>query len=327
MIAQRTALQAVAANNRDTVFEISFIDGEIQGSGCQLQMRCRRRADRARIAVDWGDGEWNEWTQDGEFILWHNFRGFGPYTVRIDDGLSWFRLRDALALSPDGPLICRPNIRPVQWGDWVESAEGTYCGWNRWYGDMKGVWGTPPRWGRRTRSATSCYEADLAVCGAPAAWTAAIEECSNCYRGTAVSGRVPNWNSAVRNVYGCYDGCAGLTGRLPPWPPSATNLSRVFAGCNGIDEQPVEPFPSSAREVRGAFDGNLRVRGRIPPWPPALEWADEVYRGCSGLDGAWTRDPAELMPERVAHHRQAVEGTAEGLRSLFSEEWGGTRED
>ena len=56
------------------------------------------------------------------------------------------------------------------------------------------------------------------------------------------------------------------------------------------------------------------------------------FKGCAGLTGAWTDDPALLMPAAMdgwqgttTAHDEAVAEAGDGLRALFYADWGGTR--
>lgn len=308
----------------ETAFELSLIDGEVGPRGCQLALWARRRDDEPAFTVDWGDGTRLQITTAGQTTIFHNYMAAGTYVVRFDRGLAWFRLVDAYALSDDGPMICRPNVRPLRWGDRVQSGTATYAYWTRWYADGKGVWGTPPPWGGEMEDAVSCYAGSKSLAGHPQPWPASMTRCASCYMGTSVTGRMPCWTSGMTDIGGCYSMATGVTGRIPPWPPSVEAIDHVYEGATGIDEQPIPPVPHTVTSMDGAFAENPRFVGDIPPWPPDLEWANETYHGCTGLTGAWTDDPALLMPAG-AHHLRTVEDASPELRALFDAEWGGTR--
>ena len=259
MDAAMIALHAVAPARPETSFELALCDEDVGERGFQILLSCERHGNRGGLGVDWGDGTWNEWTDRGRFVLWHDYAAPGTYRVRMDAGLKWFRLDDAYAVTRTGALIRRPAVRPLVWGDSVESARATYNGWNKWYGDMKGVWGEPPPWGRNISTALGCFEGCRCVSGRVPEWPSGIEDCARTFAGTAVSGRVPRWPRGLAAAYGCYEGCSGLAGRIPPWPAALVDVERVFAGCTGLagawTDDPALLAPARMERHAGAVEG------------------------------------------------------------------------
>ena len=78
----------------------------------------------------------------------------------------------------------------------------------------------------------------------------------------------------------------------------------------------------------------MGATGIIPKWPEAVKSVNYCYKGCTGLTGAWTDDPALLMPEEKLRYSpdsnyyrcyDVVTGCAEAVRGLFwDKNWGGT---
>ena len=128
MTAARCQMLGCRPVEEDTVFDIEFAEYEIAGRFCQIQMRATRREGCESFTVDWGDGTVQEWSA---YELWHNYSKAGRYTVRLGKNVKWWRLYECCTLTPDNRiLISRPAIYPKCWSDWLESCQGTYCGWN-----------------------------------------------------------------------------------------------------------------------------------------------------------------------------------------------------
>lgn len=269
MVAEMIAMHAVGPARPETSFELALEEEDVGARGFQILLSCERHEGRGGLGVDWGDGTWNEWTDRGRFVLWHDYAAPGTYRVRMDAGLKWFRLDDAYAVTPTGALLRRPSVRPLAWGDSVESARATYFGWNKWYGDMKGVWGEPPPWGRNIRTALGCYEGSRGVSGSVPGWPPLIADCTKAFRGTAVRGRIPVWPPGVVAVAGCYEDCAGLSGTIPPWSASLGDAERVYAGCTGLAGAWTEDVallaPADVKLRDGAVEGASDALRRLFP--------------------------------------------------------------
>ena len=107
----------------------------------------------------------------------------------------------------------------------------------------------------------------------------------------------------------CFTNATGMHGEIPAWPECAESLDSAFEGCTG-------------------------ATGIIPKWPEAVKSVNYCYKGCTGLSGAWTDDPALLMPEEKLRNSptsdyyrcyDVVTGCADAVRSLFwDKNWGGT---
>ena len=279
MIAEMRQAFGTGKPREETVFDVEFTEEHvIDGVFCQVQFEVRPRAGFDAVGVDWGDGEVMDWPATSRRMA-HNWSDRGRFRVKLDARLGWFRLTTAYAVDEaTGAVraIVRPWIEPVQWGDFVESGEGTYCGW-------RGLRGTVPAWGRSMRDARCCYQ-----------------QCFN------LTGGFPKWGPSFTDCTAVYDGCAGLSGPLPPWPREAAACDQCFRGTGAT--------------------------GTIPAWPATMASARMCFKGCAGLTGAWTDDPALLMPDAMdgwqgttTAHDEAVAEAGDGLRALFYADWGGTR--
>lgn len=142
----------------------------------------------------------------------------------------------------------------------------------------------------------------------PLQWSDWIESCESTYSywngdiyGTkGVWGDVPKWGARTTNARACYACSLNVTGDVPPWNDAITDVTICYQ-----------------------YTG---VTGIIPKWPSAMAWAMEVFERCTGLTGAWTDDPAELMPESCPEHGDAVKDASDAVRRLFRTDWGGTLE-
>lgn len=309
-----------------TAFEIAIREVEVSGGYCQLQLRARPRRGRPSFTVDWGDGSSSTFAAGGSDILWHNYRAAGSYLVEFDQDMGWFRLAECCRVDSGGGIaVVRPDVRPLWWGDWVESASATYSYWSADSFGNLGAWGEPPPWGRSITDVTACYARSRHIAGPLPHWTTSVAEAGGCFEGTGVHGRIPKWPRSMVNPGGCYDSAAGMFGEAPPWPDNAEEASYCYRGLPGV-VGPVPPWPDTMRSMQGTFQDCAGLTGRIPKWPAAAMYAQSLYSGCTGLEGAWTEDPAELMPASLRRHWDAVTGASPALRRLFDSEWGGTRD-
>ena len=154
MTAARCQILGCRPRVNDTVFDFVIADYEIAGGYCQIQMRATRRDGCESFTVDWGDGTVVE---QSDYVVWHNYTKPGCFTVRIGKNVKWWRLWDCYTVTPDNRiLVSRPAIHPKCWSDWLESCQGTYCGWNN--SDHGGVQGRIIPWGRSISSTFCCYQ-------------------------------------------------------------------------------------------------------------------------------------------------------------------------
>lgn len=311
----------------ETVFDVSFVDYEIRDNYCQLQLHMTRFPEYESVTVDWGDGTVEEWS---DYFVWHNYRSVGKFTIRIGRQANWFRLWDCYTVTTDMRLLrsC-PKMELHHWSDYLESCEGAFCGWSN--NDHGGLVGTLPRWGRSIKKTYCCFQFCFDITGGFPEWTPAIEDaCGTFDRCTGLAGVVPQWGENITCVRQCYCDCPGATGEFPPWPPNCTDFGSCYKNCTGM-HGPIPPWPASGVLLGDAFAGCTGAFGSIPPWPEGITDLSGCYDGCENLTGAWTDDPAILMPEEklqdgwMNRSYNVVSGCADSLRALFwDQNWGGT---
>ena len=157
----------------ETIFDIEFTDEHlIDEVYCQVQFNFTPLEGSDAIGIDWGDGQKQEWPRT-QTLLAHNWDAKGRYRVRFDRRLKWFRFTDAYAINKsDGRIraVVRPFVYPVQWGDYVESAKGTFCAW-------RGVRGTVPKWVRSMKDAFCCYQNCTNLTGGFPKWGPSFTDC------------------------------------------------------------------------------------------------------------------------------------------------------
>ncbi len=218
--------------NEETIFDIEFTEEHIvDGVYCQVQFNFTPLDGNDAIGVDWGDGTTQEWPK-AQTLLAHNWDVRGRYRVRFDRRLKWFRFTTAYAIDAATRRIratVRPYVTPVQWGDYVESAKGTYCGW-------RGVRGTVPKWGRSMKDAFCCYQ-----------------YCEN------LTGGFPKWGPSFTDCTGVYDGCTGLGGAIPAWPKAMTACDQCYK--NTLAEGTIPAWPANVASGRSCYEGCARLMG------------------------------------------------------------------
>ena len=330
MVSTRTLMHGSRPLNLYSVFDFEIADYEIQGGFCQLQLDVAAYISNGEYTVDWGDGTIDKLTH---YRAWHDFTKAGRYRIRIGPEVKQWRLWECYTrTSEPRTLISRPAIFPICWGDFLESCKGTYCGWTN--PDHGGVQGKIIPWGRSIKSTFCCYQFCRDVTGAFPPWTETIEDASATYDGcTNLRGPIPKWGRNIKEVAQCFCNCPGVYGRFPKWPPGCWEFSSCFKNATGMHGE-IPPWPIDAKSLHAAFDGCRGAVGNIPPWPVGVTDVSYCYRNCANLTGAWTDDPAELMPEEKLKASptadwyrcyEVVLGCSETLRSLFwDKEWGGT---
>ncbi|MBO4709261.1 MAG: hypothetical protein J5727_05730 [Kiritimatiellae bacterium] len=329
MIAARCQMLGCRPVEEDTVFDLVVEDFEIDGGYCQLQMRATRHKGCDSFRIDWGDGTVEEWA---DYVVWHNYTKAGCYTVRLGKNVKWWRLWDCYTVTPEPHIyVARPAIYPKCWSDWLESCEGTFCGWNNTY--HGGVQGRIIPWGRSIQSVFCCYQFCFDVTGGFPPWTPAITDATGAFdRCTGLSGRVPRWGKNIVKVAQCYCDCPGATGPFPPWPERCTYFASCYKNATGMRGE-IPAWPECGETLDSTFEGCVGATGIIPKWPESVKSLSSCYKGCTGLTGAWTDDPALLMPEEKVRYSpdsdyyrcyDVVAGCADAVRSLFwDKNWGG----
>ena len=238
--------------NEETVFDIEFTDEHIvDGVYCQVQFSFTTLGGNDAVGVDWGDGTKQDWPK-AQTLLAHNWDARGRYRVRFDRRLKWFRFTTAYAIDAATRRIratVRPLVYPLQWGDFVESANGTYCGW-------RGVRGTVPKWGRSMKDAFCCYQ----YC-------------------EGLTGGFPKWGPSFTDCTGVYDGCTGMGGALPPWPKAMTKCDQCYQ--NTLAEGVIPAWSANVESGRMCYKG---CSGLVGAWTDdSLLLMPETMNGQEGL--------------------------------------------
>ena len=323
----RFVMHGCGCPHEDSAFDIEFSEEMMEGGRCQLVLHVYPRDGCDTVTVDWGDGSVERCSDTS---AWHDYTEARRYAVRIGKEARHFQLWSCYKFRGDGRTEVRcAAVFPRWWGDFVESARATYGGWNDPL--THGVQGRVIPWGRSITDASFCYQKCKSVTGSYPRWTNRITSAVGTFEETSgMSGRVPKWGCSARNVAQCFSGCTGLAGPLPAWPPSCEEFDYCFAGCEGLVGH-VPPWPRAARTLREVFRGCAGLAGEIPPWPDGVTELSGCYRDCAGLTGAWTDDPALLMPEAklqdgwLNRSWDVVTGCSDSLRALFwDKNWGGT---
>ena len=218
--------------NEETAFDIEFTDEHIvDGIYCQVQFEITPRAGFDAVGVDWGDGTKQDWPKASRTMA-HNWSARGRYRVRLDRRLKWFRFTTAYAIytgTSNVRAVVRPYVEPVAWGDFVESAQGTYCGW-------RGLRGKVPKWGKSITTAFCCYQG-----------------------GTNLTGGFPKWGPSFTDCTGVYDGCSGLGGTLPPWPKEMAKCDQCYQ--NTLAEGAIPAWPANVESGRMCYKGCAALVG------------------------------------------------------------------
>ena len=235
----------------ETIFDIEFTEEHIiDGVYCQVQFNFTPLPGNDSIGVDWGDGTAQDWPKT-QTLLAHNWEAQGRYRVKFDRRLKWFRFMDAYAIDKaTGRVraVVRPCVYPVQWGDFVESAKGTYCGW-------RGVKGPIIPWGRSMKDAYCCYQYCANVTGGFPKWGPSFTDCTGVYDTCpGLSGPIPPWPENATASDQCYKG-TGATGVIPAWPETMTSARMCYQGCTGLTgawtEDPVLLMPDRMNGQEG----------------------------------------------------------------------------
>ena len=214
----------------ETIFDIEFTEAHIpDGAYCQVQFNFSALDGSDSIGIDWGDGTTQEWPKS-QTLLAHNWETLGRYRVRFDRRLKWFRFTDAYALDKaTGGYrgVVRPFVYPIQWGDWVESAQGTYCGWS-------GVRGRVIPWGKSIKTTYCCYERCANITGPFPKWGPSVTDCTGTYQyASGLEGPVPPWPKNATTGSQCYLN-TGAAGTIPAWPETMTAARMCYQGCTGL---------------------------------------------------------------------------------------------
>ena len=313
-------------------FDLVLTEGEVPTGGyLQLQMKMTARKSYETVTIDWGDGKIESLS---DYVIWHNYKASGRYRVKIGPEAAWWRLVDASSTDSSGSSkTARPQIFPVSWADTLESANGTYCGWNN--SEHGGVQGTVIPWGKSLTDVTCCYQLCTDITGPFPEWTSTIKIATGAFDGCKnLTGKIPPWGKNMTDLNQVYCDCVGLTGSFPLWPRNAKTTSSCYKNVTGLVGT-LPPWPECATDLSDTYNGAIGAQGAIPAWPATITNVNRCYKNCASLTSAWTENAAELMPEEKLKHpddetyiqaEETVSGTSESLRALFyTTPWGGTK--
>ena len=233
MIAAMMQMFAVEPMKDETIFDIEFDEVEIpEGGQCQVQFYITPHDGYDAVGVDWGDGTVQDWPES-QYTMWHNWTTPGRYRVKFDRRLSWFRFTECWTSANGRTYASRPLLRPIQWGDFVESAQGTYCGWNGTR-EGRGIRGSVIPWGKSIKSTYCCYERDSNLTGAFPKWGPNVTDCTGTYQYcSGMTGPIPEWPAKATSGSSCYLG-TGATGIIPAWPETMTKARMCYQDCAGL---------------------------------------------------------------------------------------------
>ena len=316
MVAAKTLGMALLGEHRYSEFVLRLSADDVGTGYFQLQIRMTLREGFETCMVDWGDGTLQNLK---DYTISHNYVKKGQYFVRIGPEAKWWRLWAGLRVEGRYATNVRPEIAPQTWSDYLESCEGTYCGWS-------GVKGTPMPWGLSLTSTRCCYQACDGIKGSVPSWSPNITDAAGTFSCCPrITGRVPQWGESIVNASSCFEGCTGLWGIIPDWPDCCKTMNRCYRDCAGLDGV-LPGWPFDCEEADETYRGCTGIRGNIRAWKPHMRAVSMCYMGCTGLTGAWTQDSRILMPEQQFGFRcyDVVTGASESLRSLFWDDpWGG----
>ena len=153
--------------------------------------------------------------------------------MRLDKRLKWFRFTNCWTVKDGRTYSARPLLRPVQWGDFVESAQGTYCGMTG-SREGRGIQGGIIPWGKSIRSTFCCYERNPNLTGPIPKWGPSVTECDGTYQYcSGLGGAIPPWPKNAVTCDQCYMN-TGVTGTIPAWPETMTRARMCYQDCKGL---------------------------------------------------------------------------------------------
>ena len=211
------------------------------------------------------------------------------------------------------------------WGANVEYAYGTYSG-------CTGLTGEIPAWGANVANAYATYSKCTGLTGEIPAWNNKITDAGSTYANcTGLTGEIPAWNDKITYAGSTYGNCTGLTGEIPAWNDKITDASTTYYNCTGLTGE-IPAWNDKITNARATYAKCTGLTGEIPAWGAAMTdtgpygW-NGCYAYCTGLTGAWTDDPALLMPTNITSHAGTVYCASDELRALFYKSWGGSLDD
>ena len=234
MIAAMMQVFACEPLKEETIFDIEFDEIEIpEGGQCQVQFYITPRAGFDAVGVDWGDATKQDWPKS-QYTMWHNWTATGKYRVKFDKRLKWFRFTECWTVTSDNKiLVSRPAVFPIQWGDFVESAQGTFCAWNN-SEHGGGVQGPVIPWGKSIKSVFCCYQFCINITGGFPKWGPSVTVCDGTYQYcSGLGGKIPPWPKNAVSCDQCYLNTAA-TGIIPAWPETVETARMCYQGCQGL---------------------------------------------------------------------------------------------
>ncbi len=218
-----------------TAFEMELDEVDVPDGGFfQLQFEATPLDGSTAFGVDWGDGKTEDWPKTS-YKMAHSWTKTGTYRVVFDRRLRWFRLTAGYGVEAggSGAHSTKPLMRMLRWGEFVESAKGTFCGWTGTR-EGRGLVGEVPKWGRSLKDAICCYQGCLNITGGFPEWPERMADCTAAFdtcRG--LGGPLPDWPPLMARCDQCYQE-TGATGLVPPWPEGVRSASRCYRGCRDL---------------------------------------------------------------------------------------------
>ena len=138
-----------------------------------------------------------------------------------------------------------------------------------------------------------------------------------------LAGWIPRWGKSITDSYKTYPYCPKLVGPIPPWTPAITNVFSTYYNSPNL-QGTIPEWGENTIVCWAVYSYDTKLTGTIPKWPKACTTSNWCYES-TRFTGAWTDDPAELMPTHITSHGNTVINSSSALRALFYSDWGGTR--
>ena len=138
-----------------------------------------------------------------------------------------------------------------------------------------------------------------------------------------LAGWIPRWGKSITDCYKTYPYCQKLVGPIPPWTPAITNVFSTYYNSRNL-QGTIPEWGENTIVCWAVYSFDTKLTGTIPKWPKACTTSNWCYES-TRFTGAWTDDPAELMPTNITSHANCVVDASDALRALFYSDWGGTR--
>lgn len=238
----------------------------------------------SEFTVDWGDGTSDTFTglqyhnNNTAIYPQHTYPQAGTYVMTISNDLECFNL-------------CKNTkvTRLIQWGKDVTygchySYRSAASNMSTFY-DCINMVGEVPPFPEGMVAAFGTF-GNTKVSGAIPKWNNAIKDVGHCYYGcSGLLGAIPEWNEKIVNVTSCYYGCRGLSGTIPEWNKAITNAGYCYHSCSGLSGT-IPEWNEAIKDVGYCYHSCSGLSGAIPKWNEAITLAANCYHSCSGLSGA-----------------------------------------